>query len=354
VKNKKTIIRTAIVVALSILVLFVMSVLNDMLGIIKPNKEITVTIPKGAGISEVAEVLKYNKVIGNQTAFVLYAKLNKNNFQYGTFKVNSNMSYAQISAFISDAANNISNAIVVIPEGYTIPQIAQTLENSGVCSKKDFLAEAQKEDVEFKYSSAIPNNPNRLYTLEGYFFPDTYYFSKGQPADKVIKTFLDNFESKFTDAMAQRAEELNLSVDQAVTLASLIQGEAYLDSEMPTVSSVFHNRLNYGVSGVKILQSDATTTYIIRVIRPALGSSGTAVETAYDTYKSGGLPPGAVCNPGLAALNAALYPEKTNYYYFVCDKNKKIYFSVTYSQHLKAVAEAKKVGATAGTDISGK
>lgn len=232
---------------------------------------------------------------------------------------------------------------VTFPEGYTVLQIAEKLEANKVCTAEAFLAECQKPvaDIEIK------NSEERVYLLEGYIFPDTYEFYYDSSPDTVVNKFIENYKSKITDDMKQRAAVLGYSMDEILTLASIIQKECDSDiEECATVSSVFHNRLKNSSSFPK-LQSDVTTFYITEALKDKLGyTDGIELEAQnnevkkymqlYSTYYCSGLPAGPICNPGLKAINAALHPTSTDYLFFLTDESgENFYYAATIAEHNK-------------------
>ena len=175
---------------------------------------------------------------------------------------------------------------------------------------------------------------DRFYLLEGYLFPDTYDFYVGENLDSVISKLLNNFDRKFEDAYYVRCDELGMTIDEIVTLASMIEAEGNNAEDFYKISSVFHNRLN-NPAAYPFLDSDATTLYSFQGEKKKLdaGDNKSRVHP-YNTYLNKGLPPGAICNPGNEAIHAALYPEKTNYYFFFTDKNGKTTFSNKFIDHI--------------------
>lgn len=243
---------------------------------------------------------------------------------------------------------NIPNPNVVkvtFPEGFTIYQIAQRLEENGVCKADDFLNVCNEpyEGIE------ISNPDERIFLLEGYIFPDTYEFYKNSEAKAVLEKFIDNYNNKITPEMEKKAEELGMTMDEVLTLASIIQKECDEDiAECANVSSVFHNRLRN--PSFPKLESDVTTFYIKHNLADYLGykkdAEGNPLPLAqqsdeikryidlYSTYYCKGLSAGPICNPGIKAISAALNPADTNYVYFLTDPSGvDFYYASTLSQH---------------------
>lgn len=228
----------------------------------------------------------------------------------------------------------INTVKITFTEGKTIAQFAALLEENGVCSADAFIAEANASDSLF--ISVIPNPEDRPFILEGYVFPDTYEFYLNESPKNALSRFLKNTEKKLDDAIRTRADEIGCTVDEILIIASIIQKEAGIVSQMKTVSSVLHNRLN---SSYAKLECDVTYNYIKDTLMPFLcgdewnDSVYEKYADLYYTYRFSGLPAGPICNPGIDAINAALYPEETDYYYFVTDSEGNYYYSKTFVEH---------------------
>lgn len=236
----------------------------------------------------------------------------------------------------------VNTVRVTFPEGYTAKQIAERLEENGVCSTADFMAEIQSDAVgtlSYSFISSIDNPEDRAFVLEGYIFPDTYEFYKGESASSALSRFLENTEIKLKHEYTARAEELGFTLDEIIILASVIQEEAGDPKEMPSVSSVLHNRIKSPAYGK--LQCDVTINYVTECIdgSPYLSGDTEKFKALYNTYKCEGLPSGPICNPGIDAIEAALYPEDTDYFFFVTDKDWNYYYSETYAEHQRKCKE---------------
>ncbi|MEG0978683.1 MAG: endolytic transglycosylase MltG [Oscillospiraceae bacterium] len=224
---------------------------------------------------------------------------------------------------------------ITFPEGYNVLQVAQLLEKNKVCSANEFLELTKKAPANFPLVAELKNPQNRIFLLEGYIFPDTYDFYVGEGAQNALLRFLKNASSKITKEDLSRATELGYTMDEIITLASIIQSEAGNPAEMKKVSSVFHNRIN---SSYKKLESDVTILYIKDKLSSVITDQAQrdAYYKLYSTYELAGLPAGAVCNPGRAAITAALYPDQTEYFFFVTDKNSgSYYYAKTFAEHKK-------------------
>lgn len=233
-----------------------------------------------------------------------------------------------------ETVSTTSNVVrVTFPEGSTVSQIAFLLEENGVCSAEDFMAAANNplslEDFDFN----IPNPGERAFLLEGYVFPDTYEFYRNESAANALKRFLKNTKSKLTEEIKVRCDEFGYTVDEILTLASIIQEEAGNPAEMGKVSSVIHNRLES--NRFPRLQCDVATFYLRDYVKPYVDDIRyDELIDLYNTYNCEGLPAGPITNVGIDAINAALYPDDTDYYYFVTDSDGEYYYAETWAEHL--------------------
>lgn len=234
---------------------------------------------------------------------------------------------------------------VTFPEGMTLVQIAEKLEESKVCDASEFIALTNNyeyiQTLGYTFTEGITNPEDRAFYLEGYIFPDTYEFYKSESAERALKRFLDNTDKKLTAEYRQRAEESGFTLDEIITLASVVQEESFTHDSVKNVSSVLHNRLKS--SSFPRLQCDVTIHYINEYVAesPYLTGDKSVFAEEYNTYKCEGLPAGPITNPGLASIEAALYPAETDYYYFVTDSDWNYYHASTYAQHK---ANCNKVG----------
>ncbi len=228
-----------------------------------------------------------------------------------------------------------SNVVrVTFPEGSSVSQIAQLLEENGVCSALEFMAEANNILNLEGFGFEIPNPEERAFLLEGYIFPDTYEFYRNESASSAIKRFLKNSAVKLDDEIIARCNELGYTLDEILTLASIIQEEAGNPAEMGKVSSVLHNRLESSV--FPKLQCDVATFYLRDYIKPYVNEERYAeLVELYNTYNCEGLPAGPITNSGIDAVRAALYPDETDYYFFVTDSEGAYYYAETWAEHVE-------------------
>ncbi len=351
-KNKKKkgpvslLIRAVVIVVVSVLLAaLIMSGFKDIYGLsFSESVEKDVYIERGSTTAQIAETLKESGIIDNALLFRVFCKLgDTSGFQYGYHTFSDNMSYEQITNELKKLVKKKDVVEVTVIEGWTLYDIARELKKKDVISDiNDFVKTVERMEVTYDYVKDAPEKQYRYYKYEGYFYPDKYEFYTGtDDYEGIAKKFFANFQKHMDLEIENAIKESEYSFDEILTIASLIQAEAGDINEMGKVSSVFHNRLNSAL--YPNLQSDVTINYVEKVIKPTETYPNQAVYDAYNTYKCTGLMPGPICNPSKAAIRAALFPEKTNYYFFVTDNAGKYYYSNSYAQHLKNCATAQKV-----------
>lgn len=319
---RKTVCAAAIVVVVAVAV-----VLGDVCGIGGNNELFEFKVEQGVGASAIASRLKAADIIKFKSAFKLYSKMTgKHNYQKGTHKVSSSMSYKEIINVLQSVPEN-DEVQVLIPEGYELRQIADVLEEKNLINREVFMSEVESGDFDYEFVSRIPDRENRL---EGYLFPDTYSFSASETEHEIIDKMLANFEKKALPIYQEASSDMSL--DDIIVLASVIEREAAGDEDRGKVASVFVNRINSGMN----LESCATVQYILKERKNVLSVEDTKIDSPYNTYMYSGLPIGPIASPGTKAIEAALYPEQTNYMYFlaVADGSGTL-FSETFEEHLE-------------------
>ena len=287
----------------------------------------------GSSSSVMVHISSLKWVMGTTNGYQYYKVKDMQAAGYDTFLYSGLIvyhPYAEVKEIPKvNNVNGISNIVkVTIPEGYSVAQIFDLLVKKGICTTTDLLYETMRA-YDFSYYplvSQINENENRCFRLEGYLYPDTYEFYRLSRPQDVIGKFLRNAEVKLTEEDRKKAEELGYTVDEILTIASLIEKEVGDPKIMPFVSSVIHNRLNKPMK----LQLDASIYYVERYIKPYIDGDINRYNDFYNTYKCVALPTGPICNPGKHAIQAALYPEETNYFFFLSDAEGKYHFSDTY------------------------
>ncbi len=309
----------------------IMSV-NEVLALARPDYEAIVEIPADASRGDVAKILKENNIIEHKGLFKMFALLTKRGAEFpeGEYKINSNMDYRAMLRRLTSKKSALNTVMVTIPEGYEVSQIIELLDEKGVCEAAALEDAVANTDFDYDFLKSIPlGKTNRL---EGYMFPDTYEFYKNDMPERVIKRFLDNFELKFSEDKMERAKELGFTAHELITLASIIEREATA-KDRENISSVFHNRL--ANKTYPYLESCATVQYVLGERKKVITIADTKIDNKYNTYKYKGLPPGPIANPGLDSIEAALYPNNTDYLFFALQEDGTHKFSKTYEEHLK-------------------
>ncbi len=305
--------------------------------------ELTIfTVPGGASTKTIASLLETAGLIQNDWSFVKHVKeLSKDGkLAAGDFQLSKSMSQEEIINVLAGGKAFVETFKFAVPEGYEFKMIADKLEKEGLIDRKTFEDLAENHPFEYRFLETDRKYQNRL---EGFLFPATYEFKVGADELTILTAMLNKFDAVFTEDMYTRASDLGFTVNQVVTLASIIERETMSKEEFPIVGSVFHNRLKVGQQ----LESCATVQYLLQDRKAKLLFKDLEVDSPYNTYKYAGLPPAPIASPGELALNSALYPDDTEYYYFVVsgDNDGKHQFSTTYKEHLKAKAIAdKKLG----------
>lgn len=309
------------------------SIFGDMFGLCPgTGQTVMVDIPQGTGISGISKILKDEGIIRHPFAFRAYERLSGDNlFQQGGHLLGKGQSYGSlIKKLTSTPEIGVDKVMtVMIPEGYEAWQIAAKLAECGLVDEKEFMRELLEGDFDFDFLDKIERSENRL---EGYLFPATYEFLVGESEHDVIKRMLEAFNAKIVPLYERSGT--TYSLDEIVTMASMVEREAANDAERGKVASVFYNRLAKDMT----LSSCATVQYIIKERKDILSNSDIKIKSDYNTYINKGLPIGPIASPGEASVRAALWPEDTDYLYFAAraDGSENV-FSITGEQHLETV-----------------
>ena len=296
---------------------------------------VEVFIPEGSSGADIARILKEHEVINYEFAFKMKLKKSpySDKLNPGKFTLKKDMPYNEIIDVLRGIALHKEGISVTIPEGYSAEMIAALFEKKGFCTSDEFLKELSEGEFEYDFIKEIPDNPAVKYKLQGYLFPSTHSFDKDADAHTIINTLLAEFEKQYYGVLGDQPAKMPLN--EVITRASLIEREAKLDSERQTISGVIQNRLDADM----LLQIDAAVVYAIsdgkydvdRVLYSDL-----KVDSPYNTYMHKGLPPGAICNPGIESIIGAMYPEEHNYLYYHTDEEKNDgshIFSETFNEH---------------------
>ncbi len=317
---------------------------NDIFAFVKSDEVVSIVIEEDMTVEEVADLLYENRVIAYPSVYELFIKFKKYSTNYlpGEYEISPSMNYKTLNRAFTHIETTRDQVVVTIPEGYTIDQMIDLFVSYGLGTREAFVSVINTYPFEdYRFISELPElDAERKYRLEGYLFPDTYYFftdNKDEADDisseyAVVYKLLENFDKKITEAYYERADALGMTMDEVVTLASMLQAEGNTQNDFVNISSVFHNRLERP-RDFPLLQSDATLQYILDKRKVALTAEDLAIDSKYNSYKYKGLPPSAICNPGLDAIDCALYPADTEYYYFLADSYGNTYFSKTLAEH---------------------
>ncbi len=289
-------------------------------------KEVTVSISPGTGASAIVHQLKENRVIIFPRLFSQYIKKDAGHLRAGVHTFKTHMGYADALKELKQDVPLENTVTVTIPEGYEAREISLLLEENGITSAESFISACHDAHTRYDF---LPTDG----TVEGYLFPATYTLQKDSSPDKVVDTMLESFSRKMlTEENRARANELGMSFHEVLTLASIVEREAALDEERKLVASVFYNRLERNMR----LESCATVQYILKERKDVLSVADTKIESPYNTYLYAGLPPSPIASPGEESLQAALYPETTDYLFFVANGTGGHTFSETYEAHIEA------------------
>lgn len=328
---------TTLIIVISILcAAYILKFSRDMLGIGKSDISIVVEIPMNSSTSDIADILCNEGIIENTYLFRFFSRVKGSDgtFVAGPHTLSPKMTFGDIVEELQTGAVDERESVnIVFPEGITLYDAAQKLEEKGVCSANEFIRAFNTADFGFDFEEKVKVSSMKFYKMEGYLFPDTYTFYLEEDARVVAKKFCRNFEAKITPDYYGRMNDLDMELEEVLTLASMVQAEAQSVYDMKRVASVFLNRLN-NPDEYPLLQSDPTKKYVNDVIMANIEVKSQAMFKAYNTYEGAGLPPGPICNPGLDAINAVLYPADTDYYYFCANIDTgEVFYAKTLEEH---------------------
>ena len=325
-----------LLLSLGLLLLFFILVIYWLL-FVPPSKTAStkvIFIKKGTHLKKVSEVLKQDGIIKNRHFFVLLTTIlgKKTKVKAGEYEFHTQMLPLEVLDAL--VKGQVKPHLVTIPEGYTLSQIAQLLEDLNLVEKKGFLQKASSP----AFINALGLSQFAGPTLEGYLFPETYHLFREMDSEEVIQMMVYQFKKVFGPDLVNRASELGISEKEVVILASIIEKETPLPEEKPLISAVFHNRLKRKIP----LQSDPTVIYGIKNFNGNLTKEHLMRPTPYNTYLIAGLPPTPICNPGKDSLLAAVRPAPVPYLYFVSKNDGSHFFSSDIGEHNRAVWKYQK------------
>ncbi len=308
-------------------------------------EEVTVEVTAEDSMSDVADKLQDAGLIKYKWFFRLFAAFSgaDEKIGIGTYTLNTDMDYRALIVGMHSSSGNLNaeTVTVTIPEGYTVRQTIALLAEKGVNTEEALTEAAQTATFDYDF---IDNSSEDLSRLEGYLFPDTYEFYVGHNAKDALNKLISNFVSRVGEDRIEQIEASEYSLQEIVTIASLIEEETD-GTDQANIASVIYNRINnpsYETAG--LLQIDASLLYALPDHQGAITNEDKAVDSPYNLYKNKGLPPTPISNPGLASIEAALNPADTNYYYYALGTDGKHHFSTTLAEHNAFLASSQYAG----------
>ena len=320
---------------------------NDLCSLNKAPVEVTIEVTSEDNLDSIAQKLKNAGLVEYKWFFKFFGKIDKaeEKIGIGSYQLNSNMDYIALITAMRNSSGNLKaeTVRVTIPEGYTVQQIIKLLASKGV-NTEEALTEAAKS-TKFSYDF-IDNDSTDISRLEGYLFPDTYDFYLNEKPSSALNRLLQNFDKKMTAERMEEVEASKYSLKQIMIIASLIEKETD-GTDQENIASVIYNRLDGpgdkgGTYGM--LQVDASLLYALPDHEGAITNADKQTDSKYNLYKYAGLPPTPIANPGIAAIDAALDPAQTDYYYYALGKDGRHHFSTTLAEHNNFLNSSNYVG----------
>jgi UPF0755 protein len=295
---------------------------------------VIIEVKQGEGFNDILNELDKENKLSSKLLIKLKLTMDKRkvNLSEGIYEINTN---ATLESLINSLENENGDKDLVkltIPEGYSIEEIAKTVEEKEICSKEDFLNAVKS----YALPSFVKADSKKRYNLEGFLYPDTYLIKKGSNANDLIKTMLN----RFNEVLNQIKDETKIDIkdediEKTITIASLIEKEARVPQDRPLISSVIYNRLDKDMK----LQIDAAVIYALGYHVDVVLNKHLEIDSPYNVYKYKGLPVGPIANPGADSIKAALLPEKTDYLYYILQKDGSHYFTDNYEDFLSKKKE---------------
>ncbi len=288
-----------------------------------------ITIPRGISGRKIARLLEEEGIVRNAELFQRLLRLTRtdSNLQAGYYLLNPFMSPLRIIKQLNEG--QVIASTVIIPEGYELKQIAAVLASAGLVDEERFLHLAR--NAYFVYGDRVPIEVP-IASLEGYLFPDTYQFVKGQTEEAILRHMVNRFLAVVPPIVDPRVAESGLTLHEVVTLASIVEKEAMVDCERPVVAGVYLNRLAINMP----LQADPTVRYVMTEERSRVLYRDLDIDSPYNTYRNSGLPPGPIASPGIRSILAVLDPAEVEYLFFVSRRDGTHQFSYTFEEHVRA------------------
>lgn len=329
--NKKNSSKTLIILLLVVIVVSASIFISTIKKPLKISGSEVVNVEEGDSFYSIVSRLSNENKIKSPLLIKIYSKLTNLNLEVvpGNHTLEQSMSLKEMAEALKETSN-ANTVTITIPEGFTIDDIAVRVSENGICTKDEFLSAVKN----YPLPSYVKDDPDKRYNLEGFLFPDTYNFDAGVKPEYIIETMIKRFEeiwSKVSTGFNIKSED----IEKVITVASIIEKEARVDKDRPLVASVIYNRLAQDMP----LQIDATVIYAHGYYIENVRNRHLAIESKYNTYLHDGLPVGPICNPGVASIEAALNPAKTDYLFYLLASDNEHYFTNNYDDFLKKKQE---------------
>lgn len=310
---------------------------------VKSDEMLKVEIPMGSSVNKISSILKDKGLVRNKTIFYYYTRYKKeDNFQAGIYYLEQGMEIDSIIGQLKDGKIYADSVKVTIPEGLKISEIADLLAEKGLVEREEFLEITNTmEYPDISFMSEIPVEiEERENKLEGYLFPETYELRESATEVEIVEIMLEQLEKELKPEWLEEIENKGMTLNEVMALASIIEREVVVDSERKKVSGVYYNRLKKGMK----LQADATVQYALGEHTNRVLYADLEIDNPYNTYKYKGLPPGPIAVPGRLSIEAAIFPDKHDYFYYVTKKDgsNEHYFAKTYAEHKNNIVKSKK------------
>ncbi len=329
--NKLKVIGLIFILLIVLISIFVFT----QIGAVNKNnkKDVIIDIPSGSSVNAISDILYKDKLIKNKTLFKAVVKVSGKapSIKAGKYLLNQSYTNNDIVNLLASGKIYNDGTKITIPEGSTSKEIVALLVKNKLGNKEKYeeLINNPKElynDVEFL-------KENDVISLEGFLYPETYYFNEKLSEKEILLQMLYAFNNVYNDKFKEKQRKLDMSLEEVISLASIVEKEAVKDEDRPLISGVFYNRLKIDMP----LQSDATIQYIFAERKKIVTYNDLKIDSPYNSYKNKGLPPTPIANPGIKSIEATLYPEESKYLYFVAKMDGGNRYSETYEEHLKNV-----------------
>ncbi len=299
---------------------------NFLFTPVNPGGQVSFVVPSGATARDIAQILHEAGLIKSPVLFRLIAKYHglDGRLKAGDYQLEAGLTMSEIVRRLEEG--QVKTIAFTVPEGLTVVQVAELLEQKGLVSKSEFLEAARDLSLVEEF---LPAGVQLGEPLEGYLFPETYHVGPDASAPEIVRLMLDTLKSHISADVSGKMAEMGYSLHEVLTLASIIEKEAVIDDERAIISGVYHNRLRINMK----LDADPTVLYAHGRTHGSLTYKDLDIESAYNTYRVSGLPPGPIASPGWKSIQAALYPAEVDYFYFVARDDSSHVFSRTLAEH---------------------